>query len=64
MRYLPLTTLYDGNQRYVQKYRINNITVLSLTKFDAKPQAPKIFVDAFSQGRYNVREGERSLPQL
>ena len=57
LRYIPLAALYDGNQWLVQKYRINNITALSLTEWDKKPQTMKILAGAFSQGNYSFQVG-------
>jgi CHAT domain-containing protein len=58
LRYIPLAALYDGNQWLVEKYRINNITALSLTNFDAKPQETlQVFAAAFTQGRYSFQIG-------
>ncbi len=57
LRYIPLATLYDGNQWLVQKYRINNITALSLTEWDKKPQTLKILAGAFTQGNYSFQVG-------
>ncbi|MBD1839986.1 tetratricopeptide repeat protein [Coleofasciculus sp. FACHB-501] len=61
LRYIPLAALYDGNQWLVQKYRVNNITALSLTEWDKKPQAPKILAGAFSQGNYSFQVGDRNF---
>ncbi len=61
LRYIPLAALYDGNQWLVQKYRINNITALSLTNFDQQPQALKILAGAFSQGNYSFQVGDRTF---
>ncbi len=61
LRYIPLAALYDGNQWLVQKYRINNITALSLTHFDQQPQALKILAGAFSQGNYSFQVGDRTF---
>jgi CHAT domain-containing protein/Tfp pilus assembly protein PilF len=57
LRYIPLAALYDGNQWLVQKYRINNITALSLTEWEQKPQTLKILAGAFTQGNYSFQVG-------
>jgi CHAT domain-containing protein/Tfp pilus assembly protein PilF len=57
LRYIPLAALYDGNRWLVQKYRINNITALSLTEWDKKPQTLKILAGAFTQGNYSFQVG-------
>ncbi|MBD2130112.1 tetratricopeptide repeat protein [Microcoleus sp. ZQ-A2] len=61
LRYIPLAALYDGNQWLVQKYRVNNITALSLTEFNSKPQSPKILAGAFAEGNFNVQVGNRQF---
>ena len=44
LRYIPLAALYDGKQWLIEKYRVNNITAASLTKFNKPAIAtPKIF---------------------
>ncbi len=61
LRYIPLAALYDGNQWLVEKYRINNITALSLTDFGKPPQALKILAGAFSQGNFSFQVGNRTF---
>ncbi|MEW6492205.1 MAG: tetratricopeptide repeat protein [Cyanobacteriota bacterium] len=61
LRYIPLAALYDGNQWLVQKYRVNNITALSLTDLNKQPQPPKILAGAFSQGNYSFQVGDRTF---
>ncbi|HEY9667438.1 MAG TPA: tetratricopeptide repeat protein, partial [Coleofasciculaceae cyanobacterium] len=61
LRYIPLAALHDGNQWLVQKYRINNITALSLTEWEKKPQAVKILAGAFSEGNYSFQVGDRTF---
>jgi CHAT domain-containing protein/tetratricopeptide (TPR) repeat protein len=61
LRYIPLAALYDGNQWLVQKYRINNITALSLTEWNQKPQTLKILAGAFTQGNYSFQVGNNSF---
>ncbi|MEA5486509.1 MULTISPECIES: CHAT domain-containing protein [Pseudanabaena] len=60
LRYIPLAALYDGKQWLIEKYRVNNITSISLTKFNKPPIAtPKIFAGAFG----NVKQqGFSGLP--
>ncbi|HEY9610052.1 CHAT domain-containing protein, partial [Allocoleopsis sp.] len=62
LRYIPLAALYDGNQWLVQRFGINNITALSLTDFNTKPQ-PKLQVlaAAFTSGSYNVQVGNETF---
>lgn len=59
LRYIPLAALYDGNQWLVQKYRVNNITALSLTNFNRQPQAMKILAGALTQAA-TVQVGDRT----
>jgi CHAT domain-containing protein/tetratricopeptide (TPR) repeat protein len=60
LRYIPLAALHDGKQWLVEKYRVNNITAASLTKFNKPPIAtPKIFAGAF--GNVN-KQGFSRLP--
>ncbi|GBO54459.1 hypothetical protein APA_2407 [Pseudanabaena sp. lw0831] len=60
LRYIPLAALYDGKQWLVEKYRVNNITAASLTKFNKPPiSTPKIFAGAF--GNVN-KQGLSALP--
>ena len=63
LRYIPLSALYDGKQWLVEKYRINNITAQSLTKFNGKPIAkPHIFAGAFGGKGDEQRAGFSGLP--
>ncbi len=67
LRYIPLAALYDGNQWLAQKYRINNITALSITNLYHKSQKMNILAGAFTQGNYDFQVGEdnfsfRGLP--
>ncbi|XGV97328.1 MAG: tetratricopeptide repeat protein [Leptolyngbya sp. BL-A-14] len=49
MRYVPLTALYDGQQWLVEKYQVNYVTALSLTKLDRRSsQPPRILAGAFT----------------
>ncbi|MEI6064577.1 MAG: CHAT domain-containing protein, partial [Pseudanabaena sp. ELA748] len=60
LRYIPLAALHDGKQWLVEKYRVNNITAASLTKFNKPPIAtPKIFAGAY--GNIN-KQGFAGLP--
>ena len=58
LRYIPLAALYDGKQWLVQKFSINNITAVSLTDFNTKPQQKlKVFAGAFANGSYSFQVG-------
>ncbi|HEY9833914.1 MAG TPA: tetratricopeptide repeat protein [Stenomitos sp.] len=62
LRYIPLAALYDGKQWLVQRFGINNITALSLTEFNTKPQAKlQILAGAFTSGSYNVQIGNETF---
>jgi CHAT domain-containing protein/Tfp pilus assembly protein PilF len=58
LRYIPLAALYDGKQWLGQRFAINNITAMSLTKFTGETAAkPRILAGAFATGRYNFERG-------
>ncbi len=61
LRYIPLSALYDGKEWLVQNYRVNNITALSLTDLQERPQNLKILAGAFTQGNYDVKVGKRTF---
>jgi CHAT domain-containing protein len=62
LRYIPLAALYDGNQWFVQRFGINNITALSLTEFNTKPQAKlQVLAGAFTSGSYNFQVGNETF---
>jgi CHAT domain-containing protein len=44
----------------VQKYRVNNITALSLTNFNREPQPMKILAGALTQAA-TVKVGDRTF---
>ncbi|HEY9737632.1 MAG TPA: CHAT domain-containing protein, partial [Trichocoleus sp.] len=49
LRYVPLAALHDGEQWLVERYRINNITAVSLEEFDTQPpETPTILAAAFA----------------
>lgn len=61
LRYIPLAALYDGQQWFVEKYQINQITSTSLTNLSTPPRSqPRILAGAYSEGRYLIsrRRGE------
>lgn len=56
LRYIPLGALHDGEQWLTQRFRINNITALSLTDLDIKPSdKPHLLAAAFTEGRYTFK---------
>ena len=62
LRYIPLAAVFDGNQWLVQRFRINNITAVSLTNLTSKPPSqPRVLAAAFARGSYNVPAGTRQL---
>ncbi|WP_026735657.1 CHAT domain-containing protein [Fischerella sp. PCC 9605] len=61
LRYIPLAALYDGKEWLVQKYRVNNITAVSITDLNKRPQNLKILAGAFTQGNYDVKVGKRTF---
>src|SRR5919202_3754137 len=62
LRYIPLAALYDGNQWLVQKYQVNNITALSLTDLNTKPQNQlRVLAGAFTKGNYRFNIGNEQF---
>ncbi|HEY9673555.1 MAG TPA: tetratricopeptide repeat protein [Waterburya sp.] len=62
LRYIPISALYDGNQWLVQRFGINNITALSLTDFNTKPQTKlQVLAGAFTSGSYNFKVGNKTF---
>jgi len=62
LRYIPLAALFDGKQWLVQKFGVNNITAVSLTDFNTKPQEQlQILAGAFTQGSYSFEVGEQQF---
>jgi CHAT domain-containing protein/lipopolysaccharide biosynthesis regulator YciM len=64
LRYVPLAALTDGNQWLIEKYRLNNITALSLTDFDSpnSNQKPKVLTAAYTSGNHTIDLGYRQIP--
>lgn len=62
LRYIPLAALYDGQQWVVQRFGINNITAVSLTDLNTKPQPQlNVLAAAFTQGKYTVEIGSQTF---
>lgn len=62
LRYIPLAALHDGKQWLVERFRINNITAVSLTDLNTKPQSQlNILAAAFSEGEYTFKVGDKDL---
>ncbi len=58
LRYIPLAALHDGNQWLVQRFGINNITAVTLTDLNTKPQSQlNVLAAAFTKGNYSVKVG-------
>ncbi|MBD0345379.1 MAG: CHAT domain-containing protein [Coleofasciculus sp. Co-bin14] len=58
LRYIPLAALHDGKQWLVQRFRVNNITAVSLTDLNTKPQGQlQVLAAAFTEGNYSVKVG-------
>ncbi|MEY3828279.1 MAG: hypothetical protein RLZZ148_3107 [Cyanobacteriota bacterium] len=62
LRYVPLAALYDGKQWLIEKYGVNNITAVSLTDFNTKPQSQiHILAGAFVQGTHTPTVGGKKF---
>ncbi|MGM3308193.1 CHAT domain-containing protein [Anabaena sp. WFMT] len=62
LRYIPLAALYDGKEWLVQRFRINNITAVSLTDLNTKPQNQlNVLAAAFTKGNYSVKAGDQEF---
>jgi CHAT domain-containing protein/Flp pilus assembly protein TadD/intracellular sulfur oxidation DsrE/DsrF family protein len=56
MRYIPLAALYDGKQWLTERYQINYLTALALTKLEPEStNVPRVLAGAFTQGNYSVQ---------
>ena len=56
MRYIPLAALYDGKQWLTERYQINYLTALALTKLEPEStHDPRVLAGAFTQGNYSVQ---------
>ncbi len=55
MRYIPLAALYDGKKWLTERYQINYLTALALTKLEPEfTHDPRVLAGAFTQGNYSV----------
>ena len=62
LRYLPLAALHDGDRWLVERFRINNITAVTLDDFDGEhSREPLVLAGAFSQGDYSFNVGDREF---
>jgi CHAT domain-containing protein/tetratricopeptide (TPR) repeat protein len=62
LRYIPIAALYDGKQWLIERFRINNITAVSLTELNTQPQGKlNILAAAFSEGEYTFKVGDQNL---
>jgi CHAT domain-containing protein/Flp pilus assembly protein TadD len=58
LRYIPLAALHDGRQWLVEKFRVNNITAISLFHLGTSPRRkPQVLAGAFVEGRHNFQLG-------
>ena len=65
LRYVPLAALNDGDRWLVERFRINNLTALSLTELTAPPlDQLRVLAGAFTQGKYKVAVGNRDIALL
>ncbi|MTJ07476.1 CHAT domain-containing protein [Anabaena sp. UHCC 0204] len=62
LRYIPLAALHDGKQWLVERFRINNITAISLTDLNTKPQNQlNVLAAAFTKGNYSFKAGDQEF---
>ncbi|AFZ59825.1 CHAT domain-containing protein [Anabaena cylindrica FACHB-243] len=62
LRYIPLAALHDGKQWLIERFRINNITAVSLTDLNTKPQNRlNVLAAAFTKGNYSVKAGDQEF---
>jgi CHAT domain-containing protein/tetratricopeptide (TPR) repeat protein len=62
LRYIPIAALHDGKQWLIEKYRINNITAISLTNFNLRAYKPPRVLAAASTNSQNIKLGDRTIP--
>ncbi|NET70335.1 MAG: DUF2225 domain-containing protein [Sphaerospermopsis sp. SIO1G2] len=64
LRYIPLAALHDSKKWLIERFRINNITAVSLTELNSQPQNTNqlnILAAAFSEGNYSFQVGEQKF---
>ncbi|MBD2299594.1 tetratricopeptide repeat protein [Nostoc sp. FACHB-190] len=62
LRYVPLAALYDGQKWLIERFQINNITAVSLTDLNTKPQNRlNVLAAAFTQGNYSFQVGSQQF---
>ena len=62
MRYIPLAALYDGKKWLTERYQINYLTALALTKLEPEStNVPRVLAGAFTQGNYSVQAGGQTF---
>ncbi|WP_170191008.1 CHAT domain-containing protein, partial [Geitlerinema sp. P-1104] len=65
LRYIPLAALHDGDQWLTERFRVNNITALSLEELTTPPQAdPRVLAGAFADVETVHSVGSFTLPGL
>ncbi len=62
LRYIPIAALHDGKQWLIEKYRINNITAISLTNFNLRAYKPPRVLAAAATNSQNIKLGDRTIP--
>ena len=63
LRYVPLAALHDGENWLIESYSVNNITAASLADLNHIPSRgePSVLAAAFTEGRYEFQEGNRTV---
>jgi CHAT domain-containing protein len=56
MRYVPLSALYDGQKWLTQRFQVNYLTALALTRLENRSTTtPRILAGAYTQGNYQFQ---------
>lgn len=62
LRYIPLTSLYNGKQFLIENYTVNNLIAYILTDFTPKNKIPpRILAGAFGGKQGEERFGQNAL---
>jgi CHAT domain-containing protein/tetratricopeptide (TPR) repeat protein len=62
LRYVPLAALHDGERWLAERFRVNNITALSLADLETRPaRAPRVLAGAFTRGSFAFRVAEQTF---
>jgi len=58
LRYIPLAALYDGKQWLAERFRVQNITAMSLGELNTRPASkPNVLAGAFAHGSFDLQVG-------